>query len=581
MPRPFAALGAAAFLLLPSLPAAALSVRTLDGTGNNLTHGDWGATDTRLVRMAPAAYEDGASDPRGGDPSWLPSARAVSNAVAAQTGSRPNARGVTDWFWQWGQLIDHDLDLTEPGHPSEAFDVLVPTGDPHFDPSATGAATIGLERSVYDPSTGTGVGNPREQINQITAWLDGSMVYGSDATRAAALRTFSEGRLATSTGANGETLLPYNVAGLPNAGGASASLFLAGDVRANEQLGLTAAHTLFVREHNRLADDLAARLDAGEAGPTDAFLDSGLDRDEFLYQAARKVVGAEIQVITYDEWLPLLLGPGALAPYGGHDAGVNPGIANEFSTAAFRVGHTMLSPQLLRLHADGSDAGALALRDAFFAPGIASLEGVDSLLFGLASQGAQEIDAHVVDDVRNFLFGPPGAGGFDLASLNLQRGREHGLPGLNEVRDVLGLALHGSFLEMTGGDAELATAFASVYDDVDHVDLWIGGLAEAHQGDGLVGETFAAILADQFARLRDGDRFFHLADEELALLLMLDPGLLDTRLADVIRRNSSIHGVQDAAFLLAVPEPGALALLAGALLAPVLHRRRAERRDRA
>jgi peroxidase len=159
-----------------------------------------------------------------------------------------------------------------------------------------------------------------------------------------------------------------------------------------------------------------------------------------------------------------------------------------------------------------------------------------------------------VDDVRNFLFGPPGAGGFDLASLNLQRGRDHGIPDINTVRSALGLLPYTSFLELTGGDADLAAAFASVYGTIDEVDLWIAGLAENEINGGLLGETFSAILVDQFTRTRDGDRFFYLND--LDHLLVLDPNLQNTTLSDVIRRNSSISNIQDNAFLAAsVPEP--------------------------
>nr|MDJ0601683.1 peroxidase family protein [Crocosphaera sp.] len=176
------------------------------------------------------------------------------------------------------------------------------------------------------------------------------------------------------------------------------------------------------------------------------------------------------------------------------------------------------------------------------------------LLMGLASQQAQELDTLLVDDVRNFLFGPPGAGGFDLASLNLQRGRDHGLPDVNTVRLALGLIPYSTFLELTGGDEELADVFASVYSSIDEVDLWIAGLAEKKVNGGLLGETFSYILIDQFTRTRDGDRFFYLND--LDHLMILDPTLQTVTLSDIIRRNSTIDNIQDNAFLVAsVPEP--------------------------
>ena len=527
----FAALG-----LTTSLPTTAATFRSIDGSGNNIANPTWGSTDTQLLRLLSPAYEDGISAPAG---AARPNARAISNAVASQTSSVINSLGVSDWLWQWGQFIDHDLDLTESHSPFEPFNISVPAGDPWFDPFNTGTQEIGLNRSIYDPTTGTGIGNPRQQINQITSYIDASNVYGSDPIRASFLRTNDgTGKLKTSAG----DLLPFNTAGLPNAGGTSSSLFLAGDVRANEQIGLAATHTLFVREHNRLAEEIAA------ADPTLS--------DEEIYQAARKIVGAEIQAITYNEFLPLLLGEGALAAYSGYDNTVNASLSNEFSTAAFRVGHTLLSPELQRLNNDGTSPGSIALKDAFFTTTPLLDEGIDSLLFGLASQEAQEVDNLIVDDVRNFLFGPPGAGGFDLASLNIQRGRDHGLPSYNEARVGLGLSAVTSFADITS-DLFAQERLASIYDTVDDIDLWVGGLAENHFNGGIVGELFHTIIADQFSRTRDGDRFFYLNDD---CLLSLVPDIGSTTLSDIIRRNSTITNIQDNAFVVAkdVPEPSAM-----------------------
>jgi peroxidase len=221
-----------------------------------------GRTGSQLLRQAVAAYADGVSAPAGSD---RPSARAISDAISASLEEGLlNERNLSAFIYVWGQFVDHDMDLTVNATPAEPFDVLVPVGDPQFDPPGTGMQVIRLNRSAHDPATGTSSNNPRQQTNVITAWIDGSGVYGSDAVRAAALRTFAGGRLKTSE----DDLLPFNVDLLPNDNNAhlfaDAELFLAGDVRANENIELTALHTLFVREHNRIAGELAASNRAAE-----------------------------------------------------------------------------------------------------------------------------------------------------------------------------------------------------------------------------------------------------------------------------------------------------------------------------
>lgn len=159
-----------------------------------------------------------------------------------------------------------------------------------------------------------------------------------------------------------------------------------------------------------------------------------------------------MQVITYNEFLPALLGPNALPPYWHYDWNASPAIFNEFSTAVDRFGHSALSPTLLRLDAalNTIPEGNLPLRDAFFRPDrLVNEGGIEPILRGLASQACSGIDTELVDDVRDFLFGPPGAGGFDLASLNIQRGRNHGLPSYNQTRAALGLATNATFSEVS------------------------------------------------------------------------------------------------------------------------------------
>jgi peroxidase len=523
-------------LLVTALPAAAQlgnlvpparypnDIRTADGSANNRANPEWGQAGREFRRRTSLGYEDGQSSPAGGN---RPSARAISNAVAAADpagNARPNSRGATDFLWQWGQFLDHDLDLTTTADPAEAFDIAIPAGDPQFDFKSTGAEIMALDRSAYNDVAGV-----RQQINSISAYIDASQVYGSDAARARALRTLDgTGRLKTSTG----NMLPLNTAGLANFP-PGATAFVAGDIRVNEQVALTSVQTLFLREHNFWADDTRRR------NPNWS--------DEQIYQHARAIVGAEIQAITYREFLPVLLGPNALRAYNGYQPRVNAGIENVFATAAYRFGHSLLSANLLRLGGNRQPIaqGNLPLASAFFNQAAVTGVGIEPYLRGLATQRAQELDNQLVDAVRNFLFGPPGAGGFDLASLNIQRGRDHGLPSYNQLRADLGLPKVQRF-DQISGNRNVQTRLASVYVSVDDVDAWVGGLAEDHLPGALVGETFFLILRDQFERLRDGDRFWY----ETYLPADLLRQVRATSLAQIIRRNTAIRNeIQENVFL--------------------------------
>lgn len=504
------------------------TIEPLDGRGNNVTNPTWGSVDVQLLRLSPTDYADGVSSPSGAN---RPSARAISDifSVSPKDGV-VNDRDMTAFVYAWGQFIDHDIDLTKTASPKESFPVIVPTGDPWFDPSNTGDMFMPMSRSKYDTSTGTSVGNPRQQINSITAFIDGSQIYGMDAKRAAALHEFTGGRMKTSS----NNLPPLNTEGFDNDNDAHLlpdnKLFLAGDVRANENPELLALQTLFIREHNRIATEAVQRHPDWT--------------DEELYQYARSIVIAELQKITYSDFLPALLGSNTLPGYKGYKANVNPGIATEFSTAAFRLGHSMVGGDIEFLDNDGNDAReAMPLRDAFFNPTVVGQTGIDPILKYLATDNSQEIDTKVVDDLRNFLFGQPGQGGFDLASLNIQRGRDHGLADYNTVRVAYGLPRITSFDQITS-DKALQSSLASTYGNVNNIDLWIGGLSEDHLPNSSLGPTFTAILVDQFTRLRDGDRFWYQASLPNGTVREIE----NTSLADIIRRNTSLTKLQENVF---------------------------------
>ncbi len=479
--------------------------QAINGSGNNPFHPGVGQANSLFLRTF---AQDPSRGIGGSTEATLPSARAISNAVSTQTSPTENHKGLSDMFWLWGQFVDHDINLTPAN--GESANIPVPQGDPAFDPNGTGTEEIPFSRSNVTIDAN---GN-RQQNNAITAFIDGSNVYGSDIETTNNLRSFSGGQLKTSAG----NLLPIGDDGM----------FQAGDVRANVQTGLTSMHTLWMREHNRIATELATQ-------------NPNLS-DEELFQGARKQVIAEIQAITFNEYLPELLGENNISAYHGYNPTVNPQISETFATSAFRFGHSMLSPEILRLDEQGNEIpeGNLSLSNAYFQPQYVQEAGIDPVLRGFATQVAQEADPMVIDDIRDLLFGQPGSGGLDLAALNIQRGRDHELPSYNDIRESLGLRRITSFDDpIFQGD--FGAKMASVYNSPDDVDAWVGGLAEKPVGDALLGESMTLILKDQFERLRDGDRFWYQNQYSGSTLDELN----NLTLSDIIRRNSDVQNIQD------------------------------------
>lgn len=510
--------------------------RTIDGQYNNPSQRYRGATHTALVRYAGEGYADGQSAP---NEAGRPNPRLVSNAIFAQEGLLNDPVGLSDYTWVFGQFIDHDIALTD--QPAESMPIPVPMGDPSFDPFFTGNVAIPFNRNLQRFGTGFGIGNPRNYDNEITAFVDGSGVYGSDEYRANWLRTFTGGKLKTSAG----NLLPYNTVtgelngpndpGAPhmaNATNTPGPHFVAGDVRANENPLLGSFHTLFVREHNLQCE----RLQTEHPDWT----------DEQLYQHARKLVGGLIQSIVYNEWLPTMGVP--VGSYTGYDPSVNPQLANSFSAAAFRVGHTLLNGNLRRLDANGQvvPEGNLTLRDAFFNTEVLAQTGLDPFLRGMAEQTQQQMDSRVVDDVRNFLFGPPGAGGLDLASINIQRGRDRGLPSYNSIRLAYGLQILFDF-DQINPNFEVYNTLSEIYrGDINKVDPWVGMLAERSMSGTIFGPTIRKIMEKQFNDLRAGDRFFYLNDP--VLTEDEKDWIHTTTFRDIIFRNSGVDLMQENVF---------------------------------
>jgi peroxidase len=531
--------------------APAAEFRTIDGSQNNFFLTMQGAANTRVIRFGyDADYPDGIGNVITGP--GKPNARDVSNAVNAQAMSVANDRGLSDWVVQWGQFLTHDMSLIST---SSAANTLSTGGVGNFSIPITmpgdvlGPKPIAFNRSIFDPTSGNGdvvhtprgtVPIPRWQYNANTSYLDASQIYGSDQATASALRTFADGKLATSAGG---LLPPTDVNGM----------FVAGDTRANENTSLSATHALFVREHNRLA---------GLIRTHDALL-----TDEEIYQWARKIVGAEVQAITYREFLPAIMGSSApaAADYF-YDSGLDATITTAFSTAAFRYGHSMQSPQILLVNNAGAQVGGISLTNATAHNSILQNDPsqVELVLKGLSSQAAQENDPYVVDELRNILYGPPGAGGTDLAAVDIQRGRDMGLlNSYNRLRIAYNLIPIDQFDQLTS-DPIVQAALASTYGTPDNVDAWVAMIAEDHLAESSLGSMAQKIIESQFQRLRDGDRFFYFGDPDLQTTLVTSVVDLNSiTLGQLIELNTGMTNMQDNVFfaVLPIPEPATWALL--------------------
>ncbi|KAF7236992.1 Myeloperoxidase [Varanus komodoensis] len=503
--------------------------RTITGECNNRQNPHFGASNHGYARWLPAEYEDGISLPRGliegqlynGHP--LPLVRKVSNEVI----TTPNEKFLRDAershaFMQWGQLVDHDLDLapmTETSaHNKEAhcdtscnyappcFPIKIPPGDPRITKPGVCMPFI-RSAPVCNPAMST-----REQLNAITSFLDASTVYGSERPLAQRLRNQSSplglmalnenftdgglGLLPFEKNPSSHCLLTNRTANIP--------CFEAGDKRVTVTLGLTALHTLFVREHNRLATELKA-------------LNPHWDGEK-LYQEARKVVGAIIEGITFGDYLPLLLGTEfskQVPPYRGYNDSVDPTVSNAFSLA-FRFGHGSIPPVVPRLDEHYKPLGLhgnVLLHLTFCASWRVVMEGgIDPLIRGLLADHAKlmQQDQMMVVELQEHLFEQLEEIGLDLSSLNLQRGRDHGLPAYNAWRRFCGLSQPADEAELATvlQNTALAKKLIELYGTPSNIDLWIGAMAEPFVPQGRVGPLLACLIGLQFRKVRDGDRFW-------------------------------------------------------------------------
>ncbi|XP_045481883.1 lactoperoxidase [Harmonia axyridis] len=504
--------------------------RSFDGTCNNLDHAaSFGAAFRPFRRVLPPNYGDGISSPRlskSGAP--LPSARTVSLSV-----HRPYYRDDNKFSVMlavWGQFLDHDITATALSkgsngssisccinrtivHP-ECFPVLIEKNDPLM---AENVTCMEFVRSAPSPTCCLGA---REQMNQVTAFIDGSVIYGVEKSLVDELRAMNKGLLKMHVTKDNRTLLPVSTnlndgCNRLEAGKKGEYCFEAGDPRSNENLHLTSMHTIWARHHNKIANNLS------QINPH--------WNDEKLFQESRKIVGAEMQHITYREFLPILLGPKLMTEldlwpqkegrFHKYNKTIDASIANHFATAAFRFAHTIIPGLMKLLASDRTSPEFIQMHKMLFNPFKLYEPGeMDRAMRGAMDTNIEAYDPYFTNELKQHLFEmddgknstKPKKYGLDLVSLNIQRGRDHGLPGYVEWRHHCGFSKPKTFEDLSNDmEDDSLNNIQSIYSDVADIDLYTGALSEKPLGESILGPTLTCLILDQFVRLKYGDRFWY------------------------------------------------------------------------
>ncbi|TWW76018.1 Dual oxidase 1 [Takifugu flavidus] len=491
----------------------AWEVPRFDGWYNSLASARRGAAGAHLVRLTPARYWDGVYLPV--QEPLMPNPRRLSSLLAGGPSGLASTRNQTVLSLFFGYHITFEMfDSRTPGCPPEFMNIPVPKGDPVFDPTATGKVLLPFQRGPSDRDSGQNPSNPRSQVNSVTAWLDGSSIYGPSASWSDSLRSFSGGLLASGSEwnmprqAEGRTFM-WSAADPCTGEHGPQGLYELGNAWANENTFTAAEGIIWFRYHNYVASELH-REHPGWS-------------DEELFQKARRTVVATFQNIAVYEWLPAHLGDKELPPYPGYQKFVDPGISPEFVAAAIRFGITMVPPGVYMrnktchfrevANADGSSSPALRLCNSFWSRQSRNMKtshDLDDLIFGMASQIAEREDNIVVEDLRDFMYGPLRFTRTDLVAVTVQRGRDFGLRSYADVRNALDLPPVETFEdlnpELSSSNPKLLRDVADLYNgDISKLELFPGGLLESLSGPGPV---FSAIILDQFERIRNGDRFW-------------------------------------------------------------------------
>jgi Animal haem peroxidase len=445
-----------------------------------------------------------------------PSPRVISERLLARNGAFSPVSFLNLLAAAWLQFQVHDWVLHDKDpDPSRKIRVPLPDGD-GWPFGSDGAMPVARSKHSAVPPT---PGGPPLYDNSDTHWWDGSQIYGTTPEHEHSLREFEGGRLRLTE--NGG--LPRDpVTDDPQTG-----------VTNNWWTGLWLLHWLFAREHNVICARLAA-----------VFPGMG---DEDLYTVARRVNSAVMAKIHTVEWTPSVLPHptvraamhgnwyGMLGPRGSRllrritrrdvligipgsphdDHGVPYALTEEF-VAVYRM-HPLI-PDELRI-VSAQNGGRIADRSLaeLLGPAAAVVDGqfrrCDLMAsFGVARAGRIALH-NFPDTLRNLARGAADVDAgdepsIDLATIDVLRDRERGVPRYNDFRRMLRLPSASSFFELAGGDAATAALLADVYGDVERVDLMVGLYAEPlPEGFGFSETAFRIFVLMASRRLKSDPAF--------------------------------------------------------------------------
>ncbi|XP_027853265.2 peroxidase-like [Aphis gossypii] len=524
--------------------------RTINGQCNNLKHPLWGMAETPYIRLSEAAYNDGVYEVRKQENgSRLPRPRGIQLDLFLRRSFDSRDQYHNNYHLsQFGQWANHDISLMNPDttgpelcchNPIQPINrntpyqcqlvIEVPTNDPVLE--SYGQTCMEFRRAMTAANNFNCPVIPQTPMNQATSFIDASQLYGHTVDTAASIRTFNGGRLKTDI-INGHQFCPQKRryrSLLCDERNDVGVCFEAGDPRLNQNLGLTAYTTMFTRFHNIIADKLRK---LNPHWP-----------DVKLYQEARKFVGALNQKIVYADYLPILLGKSFIKRSGLelrnnrrtiYNPSLMPQLTTEFAGGAFRVPHNTLPSFYNYIDKNYEIVDSVKFVDWMSKPDpLVKEPNFEDLVRGMTITTGRMFTPSFNFYISNFMFRSHLTGNQDLLSVDIQRGRDVGVPSYTTIRKLCGFKEITSFEDLTEFlSIEDVGELKALYSSVDDIDLLVGALLESPVDDGTVGPTAQCIIADVFYRIRYGDRFFFdvqnqrgsYSQEQVRILKNLDLG---------------------------------------------------------